>query len=57
MDFAAIELRDRHDDRLDRVGIARGDALQSADNLRADEDRIDGQMRECRMPAFALDED
>jgi hypothetical protein len=36
---------------------SRHDRLQLVDHLRADQDRIDGKMRPCGVPAFALDLD
>ena len=54
---AGMELGDGDDQRLQRIGIARDDRLQSLDDGRADDDRIDRAMRQGGMASAPVDGD
>ena len=54
---AGLEHADRHHRGLQRIDVARHDRLDLVDDLRADQDGVDRQMRPRRVPALAFDVD
>ena len=54
---AGLEHADRNHCRIERIDVARHDRLQLIDDLAADQDRIDGDVRPCGMAAVALELD
>ena len=54
---ACLEHADRHHRGLQRIDVARHDRLQLVDDLGADQDGVDAQMRPRRVAALAFDLD
>ena len=55
--IAGVEHADRHHARLERIDVARHDRLDGVDDLRADQNGVDAEMRARGVGADALDVD